>query len=159
LRLPDVKVERDERGDSYSIYPAGDEILNQRNQYQRNVALMRLGMLPLFLIASAVVFFWGRSVLGDWGGVIALLLFTTTPSVLAFAGLAYVDFSLLAFLPGTLFAFCRWLEMPSWRRSLVLGLFGALALLSNLTALVFLPPCLIAISLTKYSLQRRFAEI
>src|SRR5207302_1446891 len=114
-------------------------------QYRRNVALMRLGMLPLFLIASAVVFYRARSLMGAWGAVVALLLFTTTPSVLAFAGLAYVDFSLVAFLPGTLFAFTLWLETPTWRTSLVLGAFAALALLSNLTSLVFLPPCLIAI--------------
>jgi hypothetical protein len=155
LRLPQVQVQRDERGDSFSIYPAGNEILSTGNQYRRNVELMRVGMLPLFLIATAVVFYWGRSLMGAWGAVVAVLLFTTIPSVLAFAGLAYVDFSLVAFLPATLFAFTRWLDAPGWRTSLLLGFFAALALLSNLTTLVFLPPCLMAILAANYLLQRR----
>ena len=102
-------------------------------------------MLPLFLIATGVVFVWAKDLFGEWTAVLAVLLFTTTPPVLALAGIAYVDFGLGAFLPATLFAFSRWLERATMRRSAVLGAMAGCALLSNYTALVFLPPCLVAI--------------
>jgi hypothetical protein len=154
LRLPNVKIDRDERGDSFSIYPAGNEILLAENRYQRNLTLMRLGMLPFFLVAAAVVFFWSRSLLGEWPAVMALLLFSTLPPILAFAGLAYVDFSLAAFLPAALFGFTLWLEDATVKRSIVLGLMAGCAVLANFTAFLFLPPCLLVTALAKWGVGR-----
>jgi MFS family permease len=146
IRLPEVQLVRDKKGTNwYDIYPAGTEILNAGGHYFRNLTLARLGELPFFFVAVAVVFFWARKLHGPWPAAFAVLLFTTIPTILAFAGLTYVDFSLGALLPFALFAFTRWLEAPTIGRSGVLGLAIGLSVIANFTALLFLPVCLIPI--------------
>jgi len=142
-RLPEVKMIAEPGGASFDIYPAGVEILYTNGRYARNLALARIGELPFFILGVGLVFLWGRSLYGNSGGVLAVLLYTTLPTVLAFAGIAYVDFALSVFLPWTVFAFVLWLETPSLKRSLLLGTAGGLTVLSNLSGLLFLPICLV----------------
>jgi hypothetical protein len=146
-RLPEVRMIRDKTGDSYDIYSAGNEILNAQNRYRRTLVLSRLGELPLFCLSIFVVFTWARNLFGVWPALFSVVLFTTLPAILAFAGLAYVDFSLATFLPLSLLAFTRWLERPSTVGAIFLGLAAGLAVLSNFTALLFMPVCLLTIAL------------
>ena len=155
LRLPPVAIIQDEQGRSYDIYGAGNNILYAGGHYRSNLALSRVGMLPFFSVAAFVVFFWARSLFGDWPATVAVYTFTTVPPVLAFAGLAYTDFPLACFVAAALFTFTRWLEIPSVRRSLVLGFFTGLAVLSKLTCLLFLPPCILVIIACRLSFDRQ----
>src|SRR5712692_531011 len=147
LHLPQVAVIQ---GRSYDIYSAGNNILYARGRYRLNLVLSRLGMLPFFPLAALVVSYWARNLFGDWPAVVAVLTFTTLPSVLAFAGLAYTDFPLACFVGASLFAFTRWIELPSTQRSVFLGLVPGLAVLSKLTSLLFLPLCILAIVACKW---------
>jgi hypothetical protein len=144
VRLPEVHKQS---ANWYDIYPAGNTILNAGGHYFRNLTLARLGELPFFFVGVAVVFFWAKELYGPWPAAFAVLLFTTNPTILAYAGLAYVDFSLGVLLPFALFAFTRWLEAPTIRRSGVLGLATGLSVMANLQALLFLPVCFIPILL------------
>jgi hypothetical protein len=146
-KLPQVKLVTDPAGGWVDIYSAGNEILYTKDRYARNLALARMGELPFFLLGVRLVFLWARDLYGAWAAVAAVLLYTTLPAVLAFAGLAYVDFALSAFLPCTLFAFVRWLEIPNLKRASALGVAAGLAVLSNLSALLFTPICVIAIAI------------
>jgi len=146
-RLPEVRIIHDKAGDSYDIYAAGNEILNAQNHYRRTLVLSRLAELPLFCVAVFLVFTWARNLFGIWPALLSVLLFTTLPPILAFAGLAYVDFSLAVFLPLSLFAFAKWLHTPSACGAITLGLAAGLAVLSNFTALLFMPVSLLAILL------------
>ena len=146
-RLPQVRMISDPAGDSYDIYPAGNEILYTHDRYAHNLALARLGEIPFFVLGVSLIFLWTRELYGPWGAVVGVLLYTTLPAVLAFAGLAYVDFALSVFLPCTLFALVRWLQRPSWGRATMLGVMAGLAALSNLSALLFLPVCIIPIAI------------
>ncbi len=145
-RLPEVRIIHDKAGDSYDIYAAGNEILNAQNHYRRSLVLSRLAELPLFGVAVFLVFIWARNLFGVWPALLSVLLFTTLPPILAFTGLAYVDFSLAVFLPLSLFAFAKWLHTPSASGATILGLAAGLAVLSNFTALLFMPVCLLAIT-------------
>ncbi len=144
-RLPQVGRISDSTGSSFDIYPAGNEILYTNDHFTRNLALARVGQIPFFLIGAGLIFFWTRSLYGAWPAVAGVFLYTTLPAVLAFAGLAYVDFALSVFLPCTLFLFARWLDLPNWRRAVGLGVATGLAVLSNLSALFFTPICGLAI--------------
>jgi hypothetical protein len=64
----------------------GVAILGRDAHYDRMLALARLGILPLFLLACTIVFLWGNRTGGPLAGLIATFLFTTTPPVLAHAG-------------------------------------------------------------------------
>ena len=105
----------------------------------RFLTLMRAGILPFFLLASLVVFFWTRHTFGSPAAALATLLFTLLPPVLAHAGLATTDMALAACLGAAFFALVLWAEDPTWKRSVCLGLAGASAVLSKFTALGYLP--------------------
>ena len=85
----------------------------------------------------------------------AALLFTTLPIVLAFSGLAYTDLPTACMQFAALFAFATWLQKPSLRSTLVLGIVAALAFLAKLTTLLFLPSAAVAILLAKWLIERR----
>jgi 4-amino-4-deoxy-L-arabinose transferase-like glycosyltransferase len=112
--------------------------------YDRNLALARLGNLPFFWIASAVVFFWAKRFSGPYGATAAVFLFTWMPPVLAHAGLATTDMALTAFLGLAFITVLTWLESPSWKSSLAFGAAAGLAVLSKLSALSFFPASVLA---------------
>ena len=97
--------------------------------------------MPFLLLGIFLVFVWTQQRYGNWAGVLAVLLYTTLPAVLAFAGIAYVDFALSVMLPCAVFALMRWLENPSWANSVLLGIAGGLMILTNLSSLLFAPVC------------------
>lgn len=101
------------------------------------------------------VFLWTRREFGDFAGIMAALLFTTLPIVLAFSGLAYTDLPTACMQFAALFAFATWLQKPSLRSTLVLGIVAALAFLAKLTTLLFLPSAAVAILLAKWLIERR----
>ena len=123
----------------------GNEILYGGGNYFRRLSLARAGILPFFILASAVLWCWCRRLFGDAAALVSVFLFTTAPPVLAHAGLATTDMAGCACLLAALYSFARWLEAPSPRMNLVLGLCAGLAVLAKFSALLFLPLCMIAI--------------
>src|SRR5690242_661135 len=79
------------QGENADFWSVGNAILNDGGRYERNLDLARAGVLPFFLLGSALVFCWTRREFGDGAGLISLFLFSTLPTVLAFAGVAYTD--------------------------------------------------------------------
>ena len=139
-------------------FAVGNQILYARDRYSRNLALARLGVLPFFLLATAVVWIWSRKTFGDASALLAALLFTTLPPVLAHAALATTDMALAATLMSTLLAFVYLLECPTYLRCCVLGLTAALTILSKFSALLFLPACGLAILGCDWLTTRRKTE-
>jgi hypothetical protein len=131
----------------FQLYQEGNEILYSGGQYSRTLALARLGILPFFLLATSVVCIWTWMLFGRATALLAVLLFTTLPPVLAHAGLATTDLPLAATLVGALLAFVYWLNRRTLPRSLLLGAAIASALVSKLSALLFLPSCGLALLL------------
>src|SRR5262245_47200410 len=119
----------------------GEEILYAHGAYFRNLTLARLGVLPFFVFATFLVWIFAKVLFGDTAAVFAVVFFTTTPTVLAHAGLATTDFPFTALCLASLFALDCWLERPTFLRSLLLGLSTGLAVLAKFSALVFLPAC------------------
>ena len=141
----------DPAGSSYDL--VGNEVLYKDGHYQRNLALGRLGVLPFFIIAAVVVFLWCRREFGDFAGVMAVVLFTTLPNVLAFAGLAYTDMVAAAMQCLCFYEFASWLDTPNVARTILLSVATALALLSKFTSLMFVPAAIIGMLLCKWFLN------
>jgi hypothetical protein len=127
------------------LWDEGDAILHATGAYAEPLTLARLGVLPFFLLAAALVWVWGRQLFGAGVALAATTLFTTLPPVLAHSGLATTDMAITATLPLAMYAFTMWLKQPSFGRSLALGAALAGAVLSKLSALVLLPPCMIVV--------------
>jgi len=61
----------------------GIAVMYQRGNPQRTLILMRLGILPFFLLGASVVFLWARHHFGGPTAVVAAALFTLEPTILA----------------------------------------------------------------------------
>jgi hypothetical protein len=124
-------------------FASGLEYLSKHSRDpDRTLALMRLGILPFFWLACAVVYLWSRRHFPAAVAMLAVALFTQLPPVLAFAGLACTDMALAACLGAAFLALILWAESPAssrWKRAAVLGAATALAALSKFTALLYLP--------------------
>jgi hypothetical protein len=132
-----------------NVWLEGNSILYAGGTYDRNLALARLGVLPFFLLAALVVFAWARRIAGAAAAVCAVLLFTTLPPVLAHAGIATTDMAVTATIALAAYCLTLWLDQPTRARSLLLGLTLGLALISKLSALLFLPAAAVAIALCR----------
>jgi hypothetical protein len=134
------------------IRPLGEEnrnvegravILRSRHP-QTTLALMRLGTLPFFWLACAVVFLWCRRHFDHSVALAGVALFTLLPPVLAHAGLACTDMALAACLAAAFLALILWSESPDWKHGILFGLAAGLAALAKFTALLYFPCCAIA---------------
>ncbi|MBZ5599842.1 MAG: glycosyltransferase family 39 protein [Acidobacteriia bacterium] len=144
-----------EAATSNNCNAVGNSILYDSGHYRRNLTLARLGMLPFFLYAVAIVFLWTRREFGDFAAVIAVALFTTLPVVLAFSSIAYTDMTAASTQAAGLCAFAMWLEKRTARSSALLGIAVGLALSAKFTTLIFLPAGAAAISVTKWLVTRK----
>lgn len=148
-RFPDQNLRH------HDYYEVGTRIIYDGGHYFRNLVLARLGVLPFFIFTTVLVFWWTRQTFGDLAGLAAVVLFTTTPSILAFAGLAYTDMTTACMQFAALFALATWMRQPTRRRTVLLGVALGLALLSKMTTLLFLPACAIGILLCQWMVGKR----
>jgi hypothetical protein len=129
--------------------------------YGRTLALARAGVLPFFAVATLLVWSWARRLDGgecaadERAGALAVLLFVTTPPVLAHAGLATTDMPLTATLTGALLAATRWIERPTVARATILGLACGLAVLAKLSGIPYLAAAGVALAACRAAGTRR----
>jgi hypothetical protein len=126
------------RGKSTFMYEGWD-ILTYQHHPDQTLTLMRLGVLPFFVLGCLVTFYWTRRYFSPTAAVIATALFTLVPTVLAHAGLATTDMALAACTALAFFTLVCWTEQPTLGRAVLAGFCCALALLSKFTAIGFLP--------------------
>lgn len=105
------------------------------------LTLARLGSLPFFWLACAVVYLAGLRWYGRAQAGLAVLLFTLLPPVLAHAGLATTDMALTATFGLAIYALLRWAEDPTPAWGAMLGLACGLTIISKFSSLVFFPAC------------------
>ena len=117
----------------------GRDVILSSARPGRTLTLMRLGVLPFFWLACAVVYYWCRHYFGTAVALLGVAVFTLEPSVLAHAGLACTDMALAATTGAAFLASVLWAESPSWKRGALMGVAVALAVLAKFTALLYLP--------------------
>ena len=115
-------------------WDVGNTILQAQGKYERNLTLSRIGILPFFIIGALIVAFWAKNYGGTLTAILATLLFTTLPSILAHSGFVTLDMACAALVAAGLFAFVSWLNKPTLLRSLLLGMSTGLAILGKISA-------------------------
>jgi 4-amino-4-deoxy-L-arabinose transferase-like glycosyltransferase len=138
-----------------SMWNEGLDLLYRDGRYYRTLSLARLGVLPFFLFGAVLMWRWGRKTFDRPTAIVAVLLYTLLPPVLAHAGLATTDMAVTAMLLAALMAYVAWLEKPSLERGALLGLAAALALMTKFSAVVFLPACGVAVLTLRWAVERR----
>lgn len=120
-------------------------ILSSTGNYWHNLTLGRIGVLPYFIIATLVVFFWTRRLFGVTAAVLAAAVFTQLPTILAHSSVATTDVALTAMFCWSLYSFTLWLRDPNVRTAAQFGVATGLALGTKLSTVVFLPACAVPI--------------
>ena len=92
---------------------------------------------------------WGRHLLGEVPAALAVFWLATLPTLLGHAALATLDVPAAAMDTLALYLFIRWLEIPTWPLSVLLGIAGGLAVGTKLSALPFLGLCLPAMGVLR----------
>lgn len=107
--------------------------------FKTMLVLARVGTLFFFLIGALATWAWARREAGETTGVLALLIFTTQPSILGHSGLATLDAAGMAGVAVAMLAFSRWLERPDLARAAVLGTAWGFAINCKLLCIAYLP--------------------
>ena len=104
------------------------------------------------LVIAAGLFYclwrWARDLYGSMGATVALGAACLSPNLIAHAGLVTTDFSLAGTYFCAFYGLRRFLQQPDWRRLLLAGVFGGLALASKISALLWLPTTALLLGFT-----------
>lgn len=123
---------------SSSIWDEGNAILNSNGQYQKNLVLARIGVLPFFWVACWLV--WSTVSKGQEQktAAVAVWLLAFCPPVLGHAAVATTDVPLMAMFLWSVLRLRDLLQIPTVENALFTGLVFALTMLCKLTAIPFL---------------------
>ena len=122
-----------------SIWDEGNHELAQGGHYWRNLTLARLGVLPFFLLACFILWFWSDELYGSRVALASVASFTFLPPILAHAGLATLDMAATSTVFCATYCWWKFLRNPSLIAGVLLGTSVAVAVLSKFSALLFLP--------------------
>jgi hypothetical protein len=112
----------------------GESLLTKWNNPVTTLAWARLPMLLLTLVLGWAVYSYARRLGGDWGGLLSLSIYVSTPAFLAFAPIVHTDMAVTLFTLLTLWRFAEIWQNPSRKNAAIFALALAGALLSKFTA-------------------------
>ena len=124
-----------------SFFPAylaqwvfGDWVLTRWNDPRATLLWARLPMLLLTIALGWVLFLLGRRLGGDWGGVLCVAAYATTPAFLVFGPLVLTDAAIALFSVLTLWTLGELWRNPDARNTRWFALALAGALLSKFSS-------------------------
>ena len=134
-----LEVQRDGNaiGDTMVVHD-GSRLFYSTGDYWGSLTLARIGILPFLVLLFGLTFLWGRSMYGEWAGVLAVAMLSLLPPILGHAGVATLDIPCTATVMLALFVFKRWLNRPTFSRVAILGLTVAIAWLTKFSSIAFL---------------------
>ena len=113
------------------------------NQGDRLLILSRLMMVLTAVLLGWFVYLWSYSLYGKWSAILAVILFSFCPNILANARLITPDITLTTFAFITLYCFWRLLRDNRIRDAVLGGICFGLALLSKFTSVLLFPICIL----------------
>ena len=124
--------------DNANMWRVSNRVLDESADYLQTLLLARLGILPFFIVACVLVAVWAKRWFGAEGAIIATVLLTTTPTVLAHAALATTDMAAAATLLLALGSLFAAIARPALTTAVIAGCCIALALLTKFSSIPFL---------------------
>jgi hypothetical protein len=123
--------------------------------YYRMIFFSRLQMVWIACVFGWFIFKWSRRLFGETPALFALALFTTEPNILAHAILVKTDIA--AALTFLLFYYFLtiYIERPSRRAAVNIGLALGLALITKLSSTALIPVCVAAVVMRGMVADRR----
>jgi hypothetical protein len=138
-RLPEGPPTREFlKGNPDYQWIVGSKIL-VTGDFERNLLRARLPLMLVAVMLAAVLFVWGRQLIGAAAALGGLFLFALDPTVIAHAGFVTMDVGCTAFMVLMLFAVWNYAQRPSALRLVLCGLAVGAALTAKFTAIFLLP--------------------
>src|SRR4029077_8658832 len=100
----------------------GAWLLTKWNDPSTMLAWARLPMLLLTLLLGWLLYVYARRLGGDWGGLLCLSVFVSTPAFLAFGPIVHTDMAVTLFSLLTLWRFAETWQNPSRKNAVLFGL-------------------------------------
>ena len=139
-----VVPSRDSSSSAVSNLAFSDQVLWRLNPNGPSiVARARLPIIGLTLLLAITVYAWARELFGPISGLMALILLTFDPNILAHGSLATNDIGVTCFATLGLYAFWRWMTRPTPARAVIAGLILGLAQVSKFSAVYLIPVVMI----------------
>ena len=113
------------------------------NRGDRLLILARLMMVLTAVLLGWFVYLWSYSLYGKWSAMLAVILFSFCPNILANARLITPDITLTTFSFATLYYFWRHFNNNRLRDAVLGGICFGLALLSKFTSILLFPTCIL----------------
>ena len=125
--------------ESLALLSVAREVITSYRPVDRLIFPARAMAGLLALILGAVVYRWAADLGGKWGGLLALLLLTLDPNILAHSAVVGTDLGAATTIAASLFIFARWLCQPTTPRLVIAGVVSGLALGTKTSAILILP--------------------
>ncbi len=119
----------------------GDQFLWQVN-YDRAIPIILLGRLPILflgLLLGAIIFRFACDLFGVKAALLALTLFAFDPNLIAQARLSTTDLGLSLTMTLAIWRLWSWLEKPTRRNLIILGVATGAALTAKFSGLLLAP--------------------
>jgi hypothetical protein len=131
------KVTHDPTGDQMA-WSVGVDII-ARNGANRTIFWARLPFFLLGGLLGALIYIWGRELVGPTAALGALFLYALDPTIIAHSSLVTTDVGVTAFIVLFLFTLWRFLQRPCWPRVMWCGLALGAALGAKFSAAFLVP--------------------
>jgi len=99
----------------------------------------RLPFILLGGLLGALIYWWGRELVGSTAALGALFLYALDPTMVAHSALVTTDVGVTAFTIIFLFSLWRYIQRPDWRRLVFCGLALGAVLSAKFSAVFLLP--------------------
>src|SRR5512141_868573 len=119
----------------------GDMFLWQTNA-DRAVPIVLISRVPIAILGvllGAVLFRWASNLFSAKAGLLALTLFAFDPNLIAQSRLSTTDLGLALMMTLTLWRTWKWLEKPTWRNVILVGVFSGAAITTKYTGVMLAP--------------------
>ena len=128
-------------------YLDGRELLFRSPGYSGQDLTFRVRILPLLftMIAAILIYCAGREMFSCTTGLVALLIFSFEPTLLAHGDFVTTDMAASCTIFATVYAFWRWYQSQTWQRAVVVGIAAGFALGAKHST-VLLAPMLVVLA-------------
>jgi len=123
----------------------GNALLNRNDRYTQNLGRARPGNLVFLALGIIAVALWARHLFTPVIALLAALLYASLPPVLAHAGFATTDMAGAALFTLAMYTATRFLEQPTWKRTVLLGLVVAAGALAKFSFVIYFPAAVLVL--------------
>ncbi len=118
----------------------GQVFLYETNSNSRDMFFWaRITIVALGTSLGFFLFRWTKALYGQWPAIVALVLYSFNPNVIAHSQVTTSDMGFCLFFFLAIYTFYRVVTNPSWLRLFAAGLAFGLAMASKFTAIILLP--------------------